>query len=115
MAPTAALNTLGQFWEKLLPSGKEAKQCIFVVDGLKTNPLGLPVITALGLAIQVHTTDTDSSAPTLETKADIMKQLPSVFQGLRNLGEDYETHLKPEAVPHSLYAWPLTCATTSLA
>ena len=103
MTPAAALNTLGQFWEKLSHSGKEAEQCVFVVDGLKMNLLGLPAITALGLAIRVHTTDTDSPAPTLETKADIMKQFPTVFQGLGNLGEDYETHLKPESVPHSLY------------
>ena len=76
---------------------------MFVVDGLKTNLLGLPAITALGLAIRVDTTDTDSPAPTLETKMDIMKQFPTVFQGLGNLGEDYEIRLKPEAVPHSLY------------
>ena len=76
---------------------------MFGVDGLKTNLLALPAITALGLAIRVDTTDTDSPAPTVETKAVIMKQFPTVFQGLGNLGEDYEIHLKPEAVPQSLY------------
>ena len=55
---------------------------MFVVDGLKTNLLGLPAITALGLAIRVDTTDTDSPAPTLETKAEIMKQ----FQYSRDSG-----------------------------
>ena len=61
---------------------------MFVVDGLKTNLLGLP-ITALRLAIRVHTTDADFPAPTLETKTDIMKWFPTVFQGLGNLGEGY--------------------------
>ena len=56
------------------------------------NLLGLPAITALGLAIRVDTTDTDFPAPTLETKTDIMKQFPTVFQGLGKLGEDYEIH-----------------------
>ena len=74
-----------------------------VVDGLKTNLVGLPVITTLELAIRDDTTDTDSPAPTLETEADIMQQFPTVFQGLGNLGEDCEIHLKPEAVPYSLY------------
>ena len=95
------LKTLGQFWGSLSYRGKEAKQCVFVVDGLKTNLLGLPAITALGLAVRIDTTDTDAPTTTL---ADIMKQFPSVFQGLGNLGEEYEIHLKPGATPHSLYA-----------
>lgn len=74
-----------------------------VVDGLKTNLVGLSVITTLELAIRNDTTDTDFPAPTLETEAHIMQQFPTVSQGLGNLDEDYEIHLKPEAAPYSLY------------
>ena len=33
-----------------------------------------------------------------------MQQFPSVFQGLGNLGEEYEICLQPDATPHSLFA-----------
>ena len=69
---------------------------VFVVDGLKTNLLGLPAITALRLAIRTDAVDAASH--------DIRKQFSSVFQGLGNLGEEFEIHLKPDAAPHSLFA-----------
>lgn len=34
---------------------------------------------------------------------DFWKRFPSVFQGLGNLGEEFEIHLKPGATPHSLF------------
>ena len=40
---------------------------------------------------------------TENTKADILKQFPKVSQGLSNLGEEYEIHLKPGAAPYSLF------------
>ena len=71
------------------------------MEGLKTNLLGLPAITTLGLAIRIDATDTDTIS---EATADVAKQFPAVFQGLGNLGEEYEIHLKPGAVPYSLHA-----------
>ena len=50
---------------------------MFVVDSLKTNLLGLPAITALGLAICTDAVDADCR--------DIRKQFSSVFQGNENV------------------------------
>ena len=69
---------------------------VFVVDGLKSNLLGLPAITALGLAIRTDAVDAASH--------DIRKQFSSVFQGLGNLGEEFEIHIKPDAAPHSFFS-----------
>ena len=98
------LKTLGQFWGNFSHKGKTVQQQVFVVDGLKTNLLGLPAISALGLAIRVDATETDTPIATAEIPKDIMEQFPSLFQGLGNLGEEYEIHLKSGATPHSLYA-----------
>ena len=84
------LKTISQFWGTFSHK-KEVKQLTFVVDGLKTN---LPAITALGLAVRVDTTT--------EAKTEIQRQYPSIFQGLGNLGEEYEICLNLGAVPCSL-------------
>ena len=89
------LKTTGQFSGNFSHKGKATSQRVFVVDGLKTNLLGLPAITALGLAIRTDTVETGST--------DFRKRFPSVFQGLGNLGEEFEIHLKPGATPHSLF------------
>ena len=34
---------------------------------------------------------------------DIQRRYPSIFQGLGNLGKEFEIHLKPGAVPLSLF------------
>ena len=72
------------------------KQPVFVVDGLKTNLLGLPAISAMNLAVRMDAT--------FEEKTGIPQKFPSVFQGLGNLGEEYEIKLKPDAKPYSLFA-----------
>ena len=79
--------------------GKSVPQQVFVVEGLNSNLLGLPAITALHLVVQVETTRIE----TIMT-ADIQQQFPSVFQGLGNLGSDFKIHLKQGAV--------LTCSFT---
>jgi len=61
---------------------------VYVVDGLKTNLLGLPAISTLGLAVRVDATETDNSSTTTQIPADIMEQFPSLFKGLGNLGEE---------------------------
>ena len=73
------------------------RQPIFVIDGLRTNLLGLPAITALGLAIRVDATESDTP---LE---EVQKEFPTVFQGLGNLGEEFEIHLKSGATPYCLF------------
>ena len=68
-----------------------------MVKGLKTNLLGLPAITALGLAVRVDATT--GANP----KTEILAKFPGVFHGLGNLGEEYEIYLKPDARPYSLF------------
>ena len=34
---------------------------------------------------------------------DIKKLFPTIFQGLRNLGEEFKRHLKTGATPHTLH------------
>ncbi len=97
------LKTLGQFWGTLSHKANVVKQRVFVVDGLKSNLLGLPAITALGLAVRVDTTETGAPIAAPAASTDFIKQFPSVFQGLGNLGEEYEIHLKSGATPHSLF------------
>ena len=41
---------------------------------------------------------------TAEANAEVQDRFPSVFQGLGNLGEEYEIRLKEGATPHSLFA-----------
>ena len=100
-SPSRPLDNSGEMFSH---KGKTVQQQVFVVDGLKTNLLGLPAISALGLAIRVDATETDTPIATAEIPKDIMEQFPSLFQGLGNLGEEYEIHLKSGATPHSLYA-----------
>lgn len=67
------LKVIGRFWGEFSYKDRVAKQLTFVVDGLKTNLLGLPAITALGLAVQADVTTED--------KTDIQEQFPHFFKG----------------------------------
>ena len=68
-----------------------------MIDGLKTNLLGQPAIKAMDLVSRVDAT--------IDSKSLIIDTFPSVFQGLCDLGEEYEIHvrLKPGATPHALF------------
>jgi len=90
------LKVIGQFEGNFVYRTRSTSQSVFVVDGLKTNLLGLPTITAPNLAVRVDTL-TDVS------EKDIPKQFPSLFQGLGNLGEECNIQLKPEATPHAIF------------
>ena len=68
-----------------------------MVKGLKQNLLGLPAITALGLAVRIDTTTG------VDPKTKILAEFPAVFQGLGNLGEEFEIYLKQDAKPFSLF------------
>ena len=89
------LKTIGQFWGTFSHKNKEVKQLNYVVKGLKTNLLGLLAITALELAVQMDSTT--------EQMTDIQRRYPFIFQGLGNLRKEFEIHLKPGAVPRSLF------------
>jgi len=88
------LQVIGQFEGKLVHKNNTATQTVYVVNGLKTNLLGLPAITALNLATRVDTTTETPS---------IIQMYPTVFQGLRNLGEEYTIKTKPGAKPYALF------------
>ena len=92
------LHTLGQFTGDFCHNGKTAQHSVFVVRDLKSNLLGLPAITSLGLVARVATTET--SEPKIQS---YQERFPELFQGLGNLGEPYEIHLKPGATPHCIY------------
>ena len=95
------LKTLGSLQCKVAYKDVTATQSIYVIDGLKTNLLGLPAIEALQLAVRVASvTKADSG---LSSAAGVERQFPSIFTGLGNLGEEYEISLKPGATPYSLY------------
>ena len=89
------LKVIGQFQGHLVHRAKQTSQAVFVVEGLKTNRLGLPTIT-LNLAVRV---DSITNIP----EQDIPKQFPSLFQGLGNLGEEYDIQLKSEAKPFAIF------------
>ena len=90
------LKVVGQFEGRFAHKNKTTVQTVYVVNGLKTNLLGLPAITALNLAARV-----DSASETI--LHNVEDDFASVFQGLGNMGEDYEIQLKPDAKPYALY------------
>ena len=95
------LQVLGHFSGLLSHKDKEARQNVFVVEGLKTNLLGLPSISALNLAVRVDSTSTDPPSEP-ETEQTVCRKFPKVFQGLGNLGKEYHIQLQPDSQPHAL-------------
>ena len=89
------LKVLGQFEAQLCHQKASVRQQVFVVQGLKSDLLGLPAITALNLAVQVDATTRDT---------ELKEKFPAVFHVLGNLGEAYEIKLKPDAKPRALFA-----------
>ncbi len=93
--PTStALRTLGQFPNTLSVTNKTSEETIFVVQGLKTNLLGLPAITSLQLVHRIQATSVGIT---------IQDRFPKVFQGLGNLGDPYKIKLREGAKPYALY------------
>ena len=87
-------NVIGAFDATLSSSKKAVEQTIFVVDGLKTNLLGLPAIKALKLVVRMDTTESE----------EILQKFPTLFQGLGKMEDEYEIKLKPDAKPYLLMA-----------
>ena len=92
---TQALKVLGQFTGKLKHQQRTTTQPIYVVQGLKSNLLGLPAITALQLLCRMDNVHTE--------QLDVRKRFPKQFHGLGTLGEAYTIQLKEGAVPYSLF------------
>lgn len=97
------LKVLGQLTARLDHKGKSSRQKVYVVEGLKTNLLGLPAITALHLAARLDVTANNNNDITASYGENIRKEFPKVFNGLGNLGEEFSIKLKPDATPHSTY------------
>ena len=91
------LQVLGQCQSDLTYNGRSCRQQLFVVEGLQNNLLGLPAITALNLITLLEETTAPSSS------AHIPDRFLKVFQGLGNLGDQYDIKLKPDATPFSLF------------
>ena len=70
------LAVLGKIRCHLTHKGHSSQQSVFVVDGLKSNLLGLPAITALHLAVRTDSVQTQSAGDIIK------KKFPKVFQGL---------------------------------
>ena len=89
------LPVVGQFRGTFTHKGKSVTGQVYVIKGLKANLLGLPTITALNLMVRMDMIT--------HNKEEIFQQYPSVFNGLGNLGEEYEIQLKENAKPFTLY------------
>ena len=85
------LATLGQFTGILQCKGISVKQTVYVIERLRSNLLGLPAITSLGVVVRVDTID--------DTSTSIRREYPTVFTGLGKLGEAYKIRLKEGATP----------------
>jgi len=86
---------MGQFTGNFEYNNTCCKLHVYVVKNLKTNLLGLPVITALNLVARVQNI--------LCSKESVMKLYPEIFTGLGTLGTQYKVSLKPDAKPYALH------------
>ena len=84
------LEVKGQFKGELEHKGKKRSQPIFVIKGLQRNSYYSNGDKAIGIK-------------GADTKDQVKEKFPSMFQGLENLGEEYEIKLQSDAKPFSLY------------
>ena len=94
------LQVLGWCQRDLTHKERSSREQLFVVKGLKSNLLGLPAIKALNLAVRL---DETTAEPAPLSASFIHGRFQKIFQGLGNLGDEYEIKLKPGATPFSLY------------
>ena len=83
----------GQFVATLKNHDKEVEEEVFVVRRLRRALLGRPAIESLGLIRRLNA---------VQTKTDLVRDFPKLFQGLGKLEEDYKIQLKEDAKPHAL-------------
>ena len=103
---------MGQFSGTFYSKGKTTTHPVYVVRELKTNLFGLPVITALRLAIRIDSTTSEGA----ETANYYKKQFPSLFTGLGNLKlrlhEAQDGRERTQRVP-TFAQWARNCVYTS--
>lgn len=104
------LKTLGCAVMNLKQDETVIKERVYVVSGASKLLLGIPAIRSLGLIHDipgtysvkaVHQTP-DSHPLQSATKGDIVKQYPTLFQGLGKLEGEHTIHLKEGATPFCL-------------
>ena len=93
------MQCIGECNIRLQHKERSCTQQLFVVKGLRSNLLGLPAIIALNLATRPDETTAEQTPLTAFT----IYQRYEVFQGLRNLGEEYEILLEPKAIPFAFF------------
>ena len=94
LGPTGSrLKAVGQFKGTLKNKNHRIKETIYVVQGLKSNLLGMPAIRALHLIPEVNA---------ITEEQDWVRKFPDLFQGLGTLGEEYTIHLRENATPFAL-------------
>ena len=74
---------------------QECIETVFVVNGLKTNLLGLSAIRKLHLIASLNSVD--------EYRSGVYEHFPTLFHGLGNFGDEYQIKLQPDAKPFALY------------
>ena len=84
-----------QFQATFQHGNQECIETVFVVNGLKSNLLGLPAIRTLHLIASLNSVD--------EYRRGIYKHFPTLFHGLGNFGDEYQIKLRPDAKPFALY------------
>ena len=92
------LKVIGQFDHEgeLFYRGKTTWQNVYVVNGLRTNLLGLPAILALKLVAKLGETVEASPHTIVEIN-------PTLFQELGSMVHPYDIQLQPEAQPYALF------------
>ena len=88
------LNVLGQFQGTLRFGENTSQETIFVVEGLRTNLLGLQAITSLRLIRRICN---------MTAEEELFERFPKVFNGLGTIGKEYEIKLKDNATPYALH------------
>ena len=104
------LVTLGCEVMNLTPDEKVIKERVYAVRWASKLLLGIPAIRSLGLIHEIPSTysfeavhQTPDKHPLRSgTKEDIVKQYPTLFQGLCKLGGEHTIHLKDGATPFCL-------------
>ena len=72
-------------------------ELVYIMQGLRTNLLGLLVITALKPVSRINATSCTE-------EQDWLAQYPSLFKGLGNLGDEYSIKLREGVQPqHALF------------
>ena len=90
------MKVLRHFTRTLSSKDNQVPKPVLVIQGLWNNLLDLPAITALKLVSRINATSSTE-------EQDWLAQYPSLFKGIRNLGDKYSIKLREGAQPHALF------------